>query len=134
MSYEKIIDLPRHTSRTRRKMPLVDRAAQFAPFAALSGFEGEIAEEGRVTEDGIILDESQIERLDLALREIKESLGRCRVRLLLFVKDERKRGGEYREMTGAVTHIDELEGHLTLDGNKISFIDLIDIEVLKNES
>ena len=72
--YDDIIDLPHHVSRKHPQMPLLDRAAQFAPFAALTGHEAAIKETARLTEAEIELDEDSKELLDIRLRQLKEHL------------------------------------------------------------
>ena len=107
--YEKIIRLPHKQSDTRKHMSLHDRAAQFAPFAALTGYEASIGEEARLTSRRLDLDEYEIERLDRKLRLIAEHLGEMRVAITYFVPDARKSGGRYVTKTGEVIKIDEYQ-------------------------
>ena len=129
MRYEKIIGLPHHTSRVRRRMPRENRAAQFAPYAALVGFDLEIAEEGRITEEKTVLSECEIERLDRLLREANEE--EKPVRITYFSKDKLKPGGNYLTATGRVISLDPICATLKLDcDNEIKFSDIIDVEEL----
>ena len=113
--YDDIIHLPHHTSATRPRMSMHDRAAQFAPFAALSGYEGEIAEAGRLTDAQAELTEWAVEQVDEGLQAIRQKLAsQPEVRLTYFVPDKRKSGGAYRTMTARVRKILELEQALLL--------------------
>ena len=78
--YDDIINMPHHTSSKHPQMSLYDRAAQFSPFAALTGFESAIEETGRITERRVELSEDEKEVLDLRFREIRERLARGRRR------------------------------------------------------
>ena len=129
MRYEKIIGLPHHTSRVRRRMPRENRAAQFAPYAALVGFDLEIAEEGRITEEKTVLSEYEIERLDRLLREVYEE--EKPVRITYFSKDKLKPGGNYLTAAGRVVSLDLISESLKLDCEaKINLSDIIDVEEL----
>ena len=129
MRYEKIIGLPHHTSRVRRRMPRENRAAQFAPYAALVGFDLEIAEEGRITEEKTVLSECEIERLDRLLREANEE--EKPVRITYFSKDKLKPGGNYFKACGRVVSLDPISETLKLDCEaKINLSDIIDVEEL----
>ena len=110
--YEDIIHLPHHQSATRPHMSLYDRAAQFSPFAALTGFDGVIAETGRMTERKIELSEYERSLLDQQLIRIDEELRKGNhpeITVVYFVPDPRKAGGAYEEYTGRVRSIDAVE-------------------------
>ena len=110
--YEDIINLPHHVSTTRAQMPMTDRAAQFSPFAALSGFDGVIAETGRPTDRKIELSESEKVLLDQKLTFIDEAIHaghHPEITVLYFVPDALKAGGAYQEYTGRVRQIDTIE-------------------------
>lgn len=107
--YDDIIHLPHHQSRTRPHMSLHDRAAQFAPFAALPGYGDLVRETARLTDTMAELSEDEKEKLDRSLAMVGNSLRngiRPRVTLTCFVADERKEGGRYEEYTGDVKIID----------------------------
>ena len=99
----------------RPRMNRADRAAQFSPFAALTGFDGVVAETARLTEEWVELDEDAIALLDGRLREIRDKLAEQPVvTVRYFVPDPRKSGGAYRTQTGRVRKIDGFKGILVL--------------------
>ena len=107
--YADILYHPHHQSEKRAHMPLPDRAAQFSAYDALAGFFDMIDEEERVTEEEAELDENARELLDRKLRRIGEAIEageRPQVSFTVFVPDERKAGGSYREITEIVRQID----------------------------
>ena len=106
--YDDLIFLPHHVSSTRPKMSLSDRAAQFSPFAALTGYDGAIRETARQTDEFIVLDESYRAEVDLKLRWLKDHLKEApQVCITYFLPDEKKSGGMYMTATGIVKKIDE---------------------------
>lgn len=129
--YEDMIALPHHRSATRAQMTRLDRAAQFAPFAALNGYEDEIAETGRLTETAAELMEGWAEQIDRGLRLIRSRL--CRqpeITVTYFVPDARKSGGAYRTVTDRVRKIKEQEQQLLLwDDTVIPFHAILRLEV-----
>lgn len=128
--YDDIINMPHHVSKKHPQMPLLDRAAQFSPFAALTGHAAAISETARITEERMTLDENNIETLDRKLRFLKEKLvEKPIVDLSYFKPDEKKKGGSYVTVTGVVKKIDEYEHNIFLDdGLCISINDLVKIE------
>ena len=108
--YEDIIDLPRFVSKNRKHMSNADRAAQFAPFAALNGYEESIEEAARITDERIELGDEEVQELDrrfaLIAMHIKE---RPRVRITYFIPDEHKKGGCYVEKDLSIRWIDLVE-------------------------
>ena len=110
--YDDIIHLPHHVSETRPHMPLLDRAAQFSPFAAVVGHDAAIAETARLTDERIILDENRIAVLNDRLQQISDTLatsGSCCASITYFVPDERKAGGSYRNYTGGIKSVDPIQ-------------------------
>ena len=106
--YEDIIALPHHVSASHPQMSLADRAAQFSPFAALTGYEDAIDESARLTEEQIELDENAREELDEKLRQIREcGEAHPEITVTYFQKDARKDGGAYVTLTDRVKKIDE---------------------------
>ena len=94
--YDDIINLPHHVSTRHPQMSMYDRAAQFSPFAALTGYDDAIQETGRLTEQKIELDEETLEKLDERFQILQEHLGeQPEVRFTYFKPDERKEGGAY---------------------------------------
>ncbi len=121
--YNDIIMLSHHVSPTRPKMPMRDRAAQFAPFAALTGYDDMVEETARITESENEASEYDIMLLDSRLRKLKEhESSHPHLELNYFCPDERKSGGRYETVRARLKRIDELEQILILDnGKKIPF-------------
>ena len=128
--YKDIIDLPHHVSKTRPQMPMSDRAAQFAPFAALTGYESAIKETGRLTDEKIELDEESLTALDMKYQLLMEALDDApEVTITYFQPDERKGGGKYIAATGAVKKVDDFERRITMrDGTRIPMDDVLSID------
>lgn len=124
--YQDIIDLPHPVSSKRARMSNYDRAAQFSPFAALTGYDGVIQETGRLTRAKIELSEDGKALLDEKLRYLRRNLGACpRVKLTCFQPDQRKLGGEYVTVAGNLLKIDEYKNTLVLQGGRTIPIDSI---------
>ena len=124
--YEDIVNLPPHISKRHPQPSMIDRAARFAPFAAITGYEEMVLEEARVTEERVDLDEGALSLLNEKLNMIREFLDEePEVTITYFEPDKKKTGGAYITITGIVKRIDEFE-HLVImkDGAKI-FIDSI---------
>ena len=130
-TYDDIIALPHPEPRTHPRMSLHDRAAQFSPFAALTGHSAAIAETGRLTASRITLDESEMARVDAALQRLRELLPQEPVAsITYFVPDERKAGGSYQTVTGAVRRIDTVNGVVLLtDRREVPIADIFDITI-----
>ena len=111
-------------------MPRRDRAAQFAPFAALTGFDGDIAEEARLTDERFEINDETAAYLDECIRLINENIkSRPAVTLTLFVPDLKKTGGKYVTFGGSVRRVDAENGVLIFaDGHKILLADICDIK------
>ena len=125
--YDDIINFPHPTSQNHPRMSLHDRAAQFSPFAALTGHH----ETGRLTDRRIELDESEIARVDAELQHLQELLpGRPTVSITYFVPDERKNGGSYQTVTGEVKRIDAVTGVIQMtDRREIPIEDVFSVAV-----
>ena len=128
--YDDIIHLPHPTSKNRPRMSIHDRAAQFSPFAALSGHAAAIAETARLTDRKLELDEDTKAELDrrqaILLEHISE---RPEITVTWFRPDERKSGGAYITTTGRLKKIDEIERVLVLtDGARIPLEDVAGLE------
>ena len=119
--YADIIGLPHHTSRTRPRMSVSARAAQFAPFTALTGYGAAVDETARLTDDRIVLDENAKAMLDGKLQIIAEHIAEHpEITVTYFEPDKKKSGGAYISVTGQVKEIDEYERIVRLcDGMKI---------------
>ena len=104
--YEDIIHLPHPDSPKHPRMSLHDRAAQFSPFAALTGHSAAIAETGRLTDQRVEMDEYEMARVDAELQRLQELLpGGPTASITYFVQDERKNGGSYQTVTRSVKRI-----------------------------
>lgn len=113
--YADIIGLPHHQSKNRTHMSLYARAAQFAPFAALVGYDDMVKEEARLTDAESSLSENEIDILNQKLMLIADAVeerSRPEITVTYFEPDSRKEGGCYAEFTGAVKKIDPIEGKL----------------------
>ena len=129
--YDEIINLPHHVSRTRPQMPMADRAAQFAPFAALTGYGDAVKETGRLTDERIELGESELDALNVKLARLREHLADApEVTFTYFKPDERKAGGAYLTTRGVVKKIDDYERVIVLrDGTRLPLDDILDMEI-----
>ena len=124
--YLKIIELPHHTSATHKPMPLYNRAAQFSPFAALTGFEGAIEETARLTDGIRDISDSEREKLDAALAGLMRNPDpKADVRITYFVPDAKKEGGEYVTEKVRIRRVDtDCREIVTMDKRRIA-IDMI---------
>ena len=128
--YEKIIDMPHHVSLTREPMPRYDRAAQFAPYSALSGYEEAVEETARLTDRRIELDEYEKEKINSTLTDLMHSEEVRTVSITYFRPDEYKSGGAYITVRGELCRIDEHMRTITLVGGYTIPLDsIIDISL-----
>lgn len=127
--YKDIIDLPHKQSSKRPHMSLSDRAAQFAPFAALTGYDDAIVETGRLTDKKIELSEEALDLLNVKYQILLAHLAdNAEIILTYFVPDKNKSGGAYVEKHGVVKRLDIFERQLILcDGTKILMDDILTI-------
>lgn len=127
--YNEIINLPHHVSKTRPQMPMSDRAAQFAPFAALTGYDSAIKETGRLTGERIELDEEALTALDRKYQLLMDTLDDApEVTIIYFQPDERKAGGQYVSATGTVKKVDTFGRRILLqDGTRIPLDSVYDL-------
>lgn len=132
--YEDIIRLPHHVSRRHPRMSAMARAAQFAPFAALTGHEAALAETRRLTEGRIELSEEEAERLDARLQQLRAVLEEePRVTVEYFRPDDKKEGGACLTYSGHLRRIDEQRRLLIFaEGTQIPIPELLDIERIDN--
>lgn len=132
--YADIIDLPHHQSKVHPKMSLYDRAAQFAPFAALTGYDDMISEEARETGQQLPQD---LKELNLKMKRIADLIDEGThptLNFTVFVPDERKSGGRYIELKGCVKRIDPIKDSIILyaeneksDGIELLLTNIFDI-------
>lgn len=127
--YDRILNLPHPVSKEHPPMPLSNRAAQFSPFAALTGHEELIREAARLTDSFIELDEDQKEQLNQQLRTIREHLEQepeCEI--TYFQPDAKKDGGAYVTLCGKIKKIDEYTRRILLtDGTVLPVMHLFSI-------
>ena len=124
--YDDILHLPRPVSGTRMKMSLADRAAQFSPFAALSGYEAAVRETSRLTDRETDLCEDEKELLNEKLLMIQEHIGtKPKISITYFVEDAKKAGGSYVTVTGRAVRVDEFEKKLHLAEGSVIAIERI---------
>lgn len=129
-NYDDIINLPHHVSATRPQMHMSDRAAQFSPFAALTGYDAAIKETGRLTDEKIELDEENLKDLNMRFQMLIDHLkDEPEVTFTYFKPDERKAGGAYIEVTGTVKKVDDFERQIVMrNGMKMPMDDILNIE------
>ena len=127
--YKDIINLPHHASKTRKPMSLYNRAAQFAPFAALTGYDDAIKETARLTEERIELSDELKNMLNQKIKLIIENIKlQPEVVITYFVHDNKKSGGVYKTISGNVKRIDEVEKCIIFTNKlKIKVSDMLNI-------
>ncbi len=131
-SYRDIIDLPHHVSPTRRRMPLRDRAAQFAPFAALTGYDDAVRETARQTEGWQDLYDDEKESMEETLRLlVNRADQKPEAEAVYFVRDPLKDGGSFKTVSGRVKKVDAVEKILVFeDGTEVPLADLVELELV----
>ena len=128
--YNDIINLPHHESASHPRMSAIDRAAQFSPFAALTGHEAAISVTARLTDARMELDEMKKEELDGRLKILREHLSmEPEIAITYFVPDARKEGGSYIRTIGTVKKLDDMEHKVIMaNGTSIPMDDIYEIE------
>ena len=105
--YDDIINLPHHVSRTHPQMTMEERAAQFSPFAALTGYDDAVTETGRLTDQWMPLSEEETEDMNQKLRFLMDHAGeQPAVSITYFIPDHKKAGGAYQTKQGTIRRID----------------------------
>ena len=134
-NYDDIINLKRPISK-HPKMSLYQRSAQFAPFAALTGYEGQVKETARLTDKRIEIDEELKQILDMKIHVIKEKLdNKPELKITYFIPDAKKEGGRYETVFDNISKIDNYNERIIMEnGIKIDIKEIIDInsEIFKN--
>lgn len=127
--YDDIIDLPHHVSKTRKPMSLYNRAAQFAPFAALTGYDDAIAETARLTETKVELSDELKNDLNQKINFIKNNIKvHPEITIKYFVRDNKKSGGIYKSLTSIIKKVDDFNKCLIFaDNTNVYFDDIISI-------
>ena len=133
--YADIIDLPRPESGRHPKMSLHDRAAQFSPFAALTGHSAAIDETARLTDRKLSLSEERQAELNRMWQYLTERVKeRPRLKITYFVKDEKKAGGLYMTISDRLKKLDPYKGILVMEeGISICYSDIYEMELEKME-
>ena len=128
--YDDILNLPHHVSATRPQMSMINRAAQFSPFAALTGYDAVIRETGRLTDRRVELSEDTRTNLDRKQQLLSDRLAEHpEVSVTYFIPDERKTGGAYVTVTGNVKKLDGLQRIIVLtDGTMIPLDEILELE------
>lgn len=134
--YDDIINMPHHISSNHKQMSLYQRAAQFAPFAALTGYDDEVKETARLTDKEIIIDEGLKALLDNKISIIQNNIkDKPLITFTYFVPDEKKNGGKYVDVTNNVKKINTVNQTIILVDNTvidIKYIIGINGEILKD--
>lgn len=132
--YDDIINLPHHVSTKHPRLSMEQRAAQFAPYSALSGYGDAIKETSRITENKIELSDDEKIKIDNILQQImKEISNKPKVTITYFIPDMKKNGGKYNTQVGNIKRVDEFKQIIILeDKTEIPIQDIIEISFLDN--
>ena len=126
--YDDIINLEHYTSKKRPRMSIDNRAAQFAPFAALTGYSDAVKETARLTETKKRLTEEQKIILNEKITAINNNLEQ-QIKIIYYIQDDKKTGGKYEEYIGKIIKIDTYNNHIIISNNKkILFDNIYEIE------
>lgn len=127
--YADMLHLPHPVSQKHPHMSRLDRAAQFSPFAALSGYEAALQEAGRLTEERIELAEGEKEEIRCRLQAVQDAVARHpKITVVYFVPDEKKEGGAYVTAVGRVKRLDEFSRTLLFqDGRSVPLDEIVDL-------
>ena len=134
-NYDDIIDLPHHVSKKHKQMSIMNRAAQFAPFAALTGYDDEIKETARLTDKKIEIDDNKIDIINYQLQLIQSKIkDKPCVYIKYFIPDTKKSGGKYETLNKNVKRIDEYNQEIIfIDKTKVLINNIIDIKIKKSK-
>ena len=131
--YDDIIDLPHFVSKKYPQMSMRDRAAQFSPFAALTGYDAAIKETTRLTDRRVDLDDDVLQKLDEKMCVIRKRLDNgesVKIRITYFEEDLRKEGGRYLDLSGEIKRIDVYRNVVVFrNGDRIPIDDIMNIEI-----
>lgn len=129
--YDDILNLPHHVSSTRPHMSMHDRAAQFSPFAALTGYDDTVRETARLTDEKQELTADRITDLNQKIAFLKEHAEeRPEITVEYFIPDEKKSGGKYVTLSGKFRRIDEYNHNMVFtSGEEIPLNDIFEIDV-----
>lgn len=131
--YDSIISLEHYELKYHKRMSIESRAAQFAPFAALTGYSDQIVEAARLTDVKIDMFKDSKLIIDRKLQRINEHINeKLKVSIIYFIPDNNKSGGKYIEYIGVVRRIDLVNKIIVfIDGKKINIKDILDINIKK---
>jgi len=131
--YNDIIDEKAPEIRTRKRMPVMDRAAQFSPFAAVVGHDAKVEETARRTDKKVVLDEQAMEIINDKIQHILSNPAEFNgIKITYFIPDEKKAGGKYVNVVGTIRKIDKLEKIIILDDDThIRIHDIMDVQLIK---
>ena len=132
--YDDIINLEHHISKKHKQMSLENRSAQFAPFAALVGYDDAVKETARITDSKIFIDDEIKEIINKTIQQIKNNLNKhVQIKVTYFIPDKLKSGGKYQIEVGIVAKINEYSKIIKLEtGTEIPIEEIIELEILKN--
>lgn len=132
--YDDIINLEHHISKKHKQMSLENRSAQFAPFAALVGYDNAVKETARTTDSKIFIDDGIKEIINKTIQQIKNNLNNnIQIKVTYFVPDKLKSGGKYQTKIGIVAKINEYLKIIKLEeGTEIPIEEIIELDIIKN--
>ena len=128
--YDDMLDLPRPVSAKHPPMSRAERAAQFSPFKALTGYDDEVTEAARLTGGRIELDDASADMLNAKMQILRDEIqNHPQISITFFVPDAKKAGGEYMTVEGIVRRIDDVDRNLYLmDGTVIEIDEIIALD------
>lgn len=129
--YDDVLNMPHHVSSTRPHMSMHDRAAQFSPFAALTGYDDTVKETARLTDEKLELTADRINELNQKIAFLNEHAEeRPEITVEYFIPDEKKSGGKYVTLSGKFRRIDEYNQNMVfVSGEEIPLNDIFEIEL-----
>ena len=130
-SYDDIINLPHHVSKSHPQMSMMNRAAQFVPFAALTGHSAAIEETARLTDEQQELAEEDSDALNQKMAYLRETINEHpTITITYFEPDKKKAGGKYKSIEGQLQNIDDYGQAIILkSGVSIPFVSILDIQI-----
>ena len=131
-NYEDIINFSHPDPKRHPRMSIYERSAQFAPFAALTGYEESVYETGRLTKEKHELTEEEKLKINDVLIKIDESTVKPKVKIIYFVPDKRKAGGSYKEYEGIVSKIDKYKRIIFIDSIKVLIDNIFSLEIRRD--
>lgn len=130
-SYDDIINLPHHVSKSHAPMSMMNRAAQFAPFAALTGHSAAIEETARLTDEQQELAEEDSDALNQKMVYLREVINEHpTITITYFEPDKKKAGGKYKSIEGQLKNIDDYNQSIVLKSGEVIFLQsILDIQL-----